>query len=141
MPGPQLPNHEKGGQQIEVSPHRGLGNAQRSGGIRRFPDLPVIMGEHRPEAEQRGGRDRDAELRQVPFKERPDETPPPCPAILLSAGQGRPGKSSPFPVAGQRLRAPFGGTEPGNKKGLPSSPERFGRLPEKIGGSAPKNEE
>lgn len=58
-----------------------------------------------------------------------------------SSGPGTTWGILPFPVAGQRLRAQFGETEPGNMKGLQSSCERFGGLPEKIGRSAPKNEE
>ena len=69
----QHPDQERPGEHVEIPARRALVRPERPGELGRVPDLPVVMGDHRPEAAQRRRRNRDAELRDVPFEKRPDE--------------------------------------------------------------------
>jgi hypothetical protein len=87
VPRGQLPNHEQPAQEIQVAPYRGLADAQRPGELRRIPHPAVVVGEHAPETEQRGRRDRHPERGQVSLEEGPHQVPSPRDAVFSGPGE------------------------------------------------------
>ena len=87
VPRLQLSHHEDGRQQVQVAPHRGMGDAEGAPEFGAVPNLPVPMREHRPKPPQRRGRHRTAKLRHVPCEEGLDEAIPPTPAGGLRTRQ------------------------------------------------------
>ena len=99
MPGLKLEDHQPGGQDVQIVPHRRIGDPERPGELRGIPGLGMIMGQHRPKPAKGDRADVDPELRQVPFQERLDERSAPFIALRGRAGQVRPGESPPKPEA------------------------------------------
>lgn len=64
-PGLELPDHEGLVELVEVASHCFVGESHRSAELRGVPDLPVGMGEHRPETAHRRGADTDPGLREI----------------------------------------------------------------------------
>ena len=87
VPGLKLPDHEESRQEVQVAPGCGLGHAERACGLGGVPDPAVVVSEHRPEAQQGGSRNRDAELGKVTLEVRVDELLAPDVARLLRPGE------------------------------------------------------
>src|SRR5450755_2655550 len=62
VPWRQLARHEETAEQVEVAPRGGFAHTQRSCRVRRIPNLPMVMREHRPETKYRRGGNRDSHL-------------------------------------------------------------------------------
>ncbi len=69
VPRLKLADHVALRQEVQVTPHRGLAHAKRARGVGGVPDLPMDVGEHRPESHHGWSGDGDAELRQVDLHE------------------------------------------------------------------------
>ena len=125
VPGLELAHHEQSREQVEIAPHRRLGDAERARRLGRVPQLSVPVREHGPEAQQRGGGHRRAELRHVALEEGLHEITPPGEAVGIIAREIGPGKSSAQPVTLQARRAQFLGAEAADRHEFDAAGERF----------------
>jgi hypothetical protein len=64
-------------QQVEIACHGFPVDSQPAGELRRVEQAPLHMGQHRPEAMQRGGRNARTKLRYVALQVGADEILPP----------------------------------------------------------------
>src|SRR5881628_2601886 len=99
VPGLKLPDHEESRQEVQVAPGCGFGHAERACGLGGVPDPAVVVSEHRPEAQQGGSRNRDAELGKVTLEVRVDELLAPDVARLLRPGTLASNSSRPNPCS------------------------------------------
>jgi hypothetical protein len=90
------------------------------------------MGEHRPEAEQRGGRERHPERGQIPLEERLHEITTPDHAVGPGASEVRAGESTSQPEPVGRLCADLREAEARERDELKTAGETLGRLAEKL---------
>ena len=103
----QRPHHERRFQDIEVTTHHVVGDAERPGQLGTVPGLGMVVGEHRPETFQHGTRDRDAELRDVAFEKGAHEVLPPPVARGMTPGREGERKSASQPQQVDVLRSRF----------------------------------
>ena len=112
MPGPELADHERIGQQVEVAAGGGGVHAQGTGRLRRVPDLPMVVGDHGPETQQRRRRNTHTPLRQVALEDRLDELFSPNHAVRLGPREEGPWDPSSTPELGGETRSEFGQGDP-----------------------------
>lgn len=139
--GRQLADHERVGEQIEIAARGGLAFAEGAGGLGGVPDLAVVVGQHGPEAGQRGGRNAYPPLWQVALEQGADEASPPARAAGLAIGKVSAWESASAPqlvVAG----GPYlGEGKAAQCDGLRAAGEALGGLAQQIARRAAEDEE
>jgi hypothetical protein len=103
--------------------------------------LHVVVDQHRPEAPERLGWDRDAELRHVPLEEPPDELPPPVDALRFGGSQERPRESPAPPESEQACDTDLVEREAGQVVVGDASGQRLGGLAQQVGRCAAEHQE
>lgn len=140
----QETHHEGLGEQIEIRADRGVAHSQSSSEHRAVERLSVDVGQHAPQAMQRGGRDIEAELGDVALEECSGEALPPCSAARLAGSEEAGGKASAEPETGKHARLVHGNLARQKGRQLQvgdSAGQRLGSLPEEVArGGAQKQE-
>ena len=139
VPWLELPDHEDGRQEIEIAPHRRVGDAERPAELGSIPDLSVPMGEHRPEAAQGEWRDGASEVGYVAREERPDEAVAPAPARGSGPGEVREGEAAAQPQPLQVFD--LAQAEPVQLVECDATGEGLGGLSQEVGRRASQDEE
>ena len=107
MPRLQLAQHQRIGQQVEITAHGGLAHPKRSRRIRITPDLAVIVRHHGPEAAHGSRGNPRTPLRQVAFDDGVNEVAPPTDRGLLIWREQGIGKAAAAPERLRSIRAGF----------------------------------
>ena len=97
VPRLNLPHHESPREDVEVSSGSCPRDPQRPGERRCVPNLAVVVGDHRPEAPQSLGGDRDPELGDITFEECANEIVAPLGGEGVVGRQERPRKPPAVP--------------------------------------------
>src|SRR6266571_7052532 len=95
-----------------MAAHGRVGLAERAPDLRGVPDLPMVVGEHHPEAPQRARGDGDAEHMDVALEEGADEILPPRDAGCLRPREERAWESAAQPEAPELPLADLADVEP-----------------------------
>ena len=140
MPGLQLAYHEGARQDVQVAPHRGVGNAEGTGEPGRLPDLSVPVAQHRPETAHGRRRHTNAELRQVPFQKSPYEAFQPEKGGGVGASQPSLGEAAPQP-APVEWAADLVQPQPAQVVIVDPPCQRLRRLPDQVGRGAAEHQE
>ena len=138
-PGLELPNHENGGQQIQVPAHGGVGDAERPPELGAVPELSVPVREHRPEAAQGCLGDGAPEARQVTREKRLYKTVAPSAARGARRCQIRSREAAAQPETLQVIH--LGHVETVELVERDAAGERLGGLPQQVGRGAPEDQE
>ena len=141
VPRGQLPNHEQPAQEIQVAAHRRLADAERPGQLRRVPHPAVVVGEHAPETQQRGRRDRDAERGQVSLEEGPNQVASPGDAVLRGPREKGQREAAAEPEPVERLDPDLAEREARERDDLQPAGERLRRLPQQVRRRAAEDQE
>ena len=104
VPRLQAAHHECRFQRIQIAAHRMMRNTEGAAEFAAVPDLPVVVGQHGPEAVQRRGRHVDVQLRDVALQKRAHEVHPPTIALGVAAHGVRARKSTAQPQPPQLAR-------------------------------------
>lgn len=140
-PGRENSDHVSARENIEIPARRGLRGAERAGKLRCVPDLPMIVRDHRPEASQSLRRDRDAELRNIPFEKGAYEVIAPSHAGGFIRGKKRSWKSAAQPKTGALLRTHFSKVKPGQVYESDAPGKRLRHTSDQVRGSGAEQKE
>jgi hypothetical protein len=97
LPGSQAPDHERGDKHVEVVAHGLVRDAERASQLTAVPGLPMVVGDHRPEATHGVCADVQPEMRQVTFEVGARELLSPAKARAVVSGEERSRKATSQP--------------------------------------------
>src|SRR5579884_727340 len=134
--------HDQGvGQSVQIAAHGRLRYAQCTGQLGSVPGLRVIVGQHRPEAAQRGSGEPEAEVGQIPLQEGRDEiVPPGCRRVLVARQRGA-WEASPQPQTVHLRRPEIRDAQATELDERDPPRQGLGRQPDKPRGGAAEDEE
>ena len=87
IPRLELADHKRPSKDIEVGTHRFIRQTHSAGQFRSIPDLPMIMGQHGPEATHRRCGNPDTQLWNVAFQEGTKKSLAPGQALLIRGSE------------------------------------------------------
>ncbi len=140
-PRPELIDDKCTAQQVEIPADGRMRDAERAAELRRVPDLPVIMGQHRPEPLQRRDRHLRAEPCEVTLQKRADEITAPLVAPSMGASEVGARESAAEPQTVQLVRADLLQIESGQLVEGDAPRQRLRSLAKEIGRRASENQE
>lgn len=134
-PGRKNSDHVCPSEDIEISASRVLRGPERSGKLRRVPDLAMIMCDHSPKSSQGFRGDRNPELGDVSFQKGADEVLAPSHAGEIVVGQKGPWEPAAHPKASAVLRTYLQEVEPRQVHKSDAPCKRFRHAFDQLGGS------
>ena len=129
----QLTDHERSSEDVQMALDRRVSFAERSADLGRVPDLPVVVGQHHPQAAQGRRRNLHAELGNVALEKRADEVLPPAHALAVVAGQEGARKTAPQPELAQRCNSSLAQIEAPHFDEADPARERFRTVSHELG--------
>ena len=137
MPRLKLPQHDRIGQEIEIAACRPWTHAERPGGLRCVPDLPIVVSNHGPEPEQGDCRYAHTPLGKIALEQGLDELLAPGDAVALASSEVGPRKPAPAPKRIGRIRAELGHGEPADLDPFHAPGQGPRALPEQVARCVP----